>query len=81
MKCPRCEQENPPQAKFCLECATLLALRCQLRDTTLTGSRANCHCLPKPIALTQITAIAVRSNFSLTIFSVRRSNRMAPPAL
>jgi GAF domain-containing protein/anti-sigma regulatory factor (Ser/Thr protein kinase) len=20
MKCPRCEQENPPQAKFCLEC-------------------------------------------------------------
>jgi two-component system NtrC family sensor kinase len=22
MKCPRCQQENPPQAKFCLECAT-----------------------------------------------------------
>jgi two-component system, NtrC family, sensor kinase len=22
MKCPRCEQENPPQAKFCLECGT-----------------------------------------------------------
>jgi len=22
MKCPRREQENPPQAKFCLECAT-----------------------------------------------------------
>jgi Double zinc ribbon len=20
MKCPRCQQENPPQAKFCLEC-------------------------------------------------------------
>jgi class 3 adenylate cyclase/tetratricopeptide (TPR) repeat protein len=28
MKCPRCQQENPPQAKFCLECATALALRC-----------------------------------------------------
>jgi class 3 adenylate cyclase/tetratricopeptide (TPR) repeat protein len=28
MKCPRCQQENPPQAKFCLECATSLALRC-----------------------------------------------------
>ena len=25
MKCPRCEQENPPQAKFCLECGTPLA--------------------------------------------------------
>src|SRR5262245_51169048 len=24
MKCPRCAQENPPQAKFCLECATAL---------------------------------------------------------
>jgi GAF domain-containing protein len=22
MKCPRCDQENPPQAKFCLECGT-----------------------------------------------------------
>jgi signal transduction histidine kinase len=24
MKCPRCAQENPPQAKFCVECATPL---------------------------------------------------------
>jgi class 3 adenylate cyclase len=22
MKCPRCQQENPPQAEFCFECAT-----------------------------------------------------------
>ena len=27
MKCPRCQQENPPQAKFCLECAAQLARR------------------------------------------------------
>jgi len=20
MKCPRCQHQNPPQAKFCLEC-------------------------------------------------------------
>src|SRR5215472_12322331 len=26
MTCPRCQQENPPQAKFCLECATPLRL-------------------------------------------------------
>ena len=25
MTCPRCKQDNPPQAKFCLECATPLA--------------------------------------------------------
>jgi two-component system, NtrC family, sensor kinase len=24
MNCPRCQQENPPQTKFCLECATPL---------------------------------------------------------
>ena len=24
MKCPRCQQENPPQAKFCLECGARL---------------------------------------------------------
>jgi hypothetical protein len=24
MKCPRCQQDNPPHAKFCLECATIL---------------------------------------------------------
>jgi len=24
MKCPRCQQENPPRAKFCLECGTPL---------------------------------------------------------
>jgi hypothetical protein len=22
MRCPRCQQDNPPQAKFCLECGT-----------------------------------------------------------
>ena len=29
MKCPRCQQENPPQAKFCLECGTPFKLRDQ----------------------------------------------------
>jgi hypothetical protein len=24
MKCPRCQQDNPPSAKFCLECGTPL---------------------------------------------------------
>src|SRR5512138_1148714 len=26
MECPRCQQDNPPQAKFCLACATPLRL-------------------------------------------------------
>jgi class 3 adenylate cyclase/tetratricopeptide (TPR) repeat protein len=28
MQCPRCQHVNPPQAKFCLECGTRLALTC-----------------------------------------------------
>jgi class 3 adenylate cyclase/tetratricopeptide (TPR) repeat protein len=28
MQCPRCQTENPPQAKFCLECATPLLRHC-----------------------------------------------------
>ena len=28
MKCARCQQENPPLAKFCLECAMPFALKC-----------------------------------------------------
>ena len=28
MQCPRCQTENPPQAKFCLECASPLARAC-----------------------------------------------------
>src|SRR5262245_8372708 len=35
MKCPRCQRENPSQAKFCLECATPLALRCANCGTQL----------------------------------------------
>jgi hypothetical protein len=46
-----------------------------------TGPGAPGHCLPNPIPLTQITAIAVRSNFSLTMFSLLKSNRKEPPAL
>jgi Double zinc ribbon len=28
MKCPRCQHENPPLAKFCLECGARVALTC-----------------------------------------------------
>src|SRR5437867_9506910 len=42
MKCPRCEQENPPQAKFCLECAAPLALRCANCGTQLPAGAKFC---------------------------------------
>src|SRR5215813_2640236 len=42
MVCPRCRTENPPQAKFCLECATPLARRCTSCGTPLPPSAKFC---------------------------------------
>jgi class 3 adenylate cyclase/predicted ATPase/ribosomal protein L40E len=42
MNCPRCQQENPPQAKFCLECGTALALKCVACGTELPPGAKFC---------------------------------------
>jgi class 3 adenylate cyclase/tetratricopeptide (TPR) repeat protein len=49
MKCPRCQQENPPQAKFCLECATPLALRCANCGTQLPAGAKFCFECATPL--------------------------------
>jgi class 3 adenylate cyclase/tetratricopeptide (TPR) repeat protein len=50
MKCPRCQQENPPQAKFCLECATALALRCANCGTQLPAGAKFCFECATPVS-------------------------------
>src|SRR5499425_1157378 len=42
MICPRCRTDNPSQAKFCLECATPLAMRCTSCGTPLPPSAKFC---------------------------------------
>jgi class 3 adenylate cyclase/predicted ATPase len=42
MRCTRCQQENPPQAKFCLECGTVLALKCAACGTELPAGAKFC---------------------------------------
>jgi len=42
MRCNRCQQENPPQAKFCLECGTALALKCVTCGTELPAGAKFC---------------------------------------
>jgi ribosomal protein L40E len=42
MICSRCQQQNPPQAKFCLECATPLARQCANCGTPLPVSAKFC---------------------------------------
>jgi class 3 adenylate cyclase/tetratricopeptide (TPR) repeat protein len=49
MKCPRCQHENPPQAKYCLECATPLALRCTNCGTQLPAGAKFCFECATPV--------------------------------
>jgi hypothetical protein len=50
VKCARCQQENPPQAKFCLECATPLALRCANCGTQLPAGAKFCFECATPVS-------------------------------
>ena len=42
MRCQRCNGENPPQAKFCVECAAPLARTCAQCGTTLPPAAKFC---------------------------------------
>jgi class 3 adenylate cyclase len=42
MKCPRCPQENPAHARFCLGCGARLALACSACGTELPGGARFC---------------------------------------
>ena len=42
MRCTRCQQENPPQAKFCLECGSALGLKCATCGTELPAGAKFC---------------------------------------
>src|SRR5437870_2313096 len=50
MTCPQCRRENPPQAKFCQECATPLVLRCSNCGTPLAASAKFCFECANPVA-------------------------------
>ena len=42
MTCPRCQQDNPPHARFCLGCGARLALTCGACGTELPGGARFC---------------------------------------
>jgi ribosomal protein L40E len=45
MKCPRYQHENPPQAKFCLECGARVALTCtKCRSEPPAGAKFCLEC-------------------------------------
>src|SRR5215831_4082203 len=50
MRCTRCHQENPPQAKFCLECGIALALKCATCGTELPVGAKFCLECGQPLS-------------------------------
>jgi predicted amidophosphoribosyltransferase len=50
MQCPQCQQENPPQAKFCLEGGTRLALMCAQCGTELPAGAKFCLECGRPVS-------------------------------
>ena len=49
MQCPRCRHENPPQAKFCLECGAGLAQTCAQCATVLPAGAKFCLECGQPV--------------------------------
>jgi hypothetical protein len=50
MQCPRCQHESTPQAKFCLECGSRLALTCALCGTELPAAAKFCLECGQPVS-------------------------------
>jgi class 3 adenylate cyclase/tetratricopeptide (TPR) repeat protein/ribosomal protein L40E len=59
MQCLRCQHENPPQAKFCLECGARLVLTCSKCGTELPAEAKYCLQCGQ-----QVSTGAVPSQFS-----------------
>ena len=55
MKCSRCQHENPPQAKFCEECAAPLARICSNCGTQLSATAKFCPECARPVAAGPVT--------------------------
>jgi ribosomal protein L40E len=49
MQCRQCQQENPPQAQFCLECGTRLGLMCARCSTELLAGATFCLACGQPV--------------------------------
>jgi class 3 adenylate cyclase/tetratricopeptide (TPR) repeat protein len=52
MRCPRCRQENPAQAKFCLECGLRLAPACLACGAALPETAKYCLECGRPVGAT-----------------------------
>src|SRR5437899_3032301 len=66
MQCPRCRNENPPQAKFCLECGVRLALTCPKCLSELPAGAKFCLECGEPVVWRASTGSRIASPESYT---------------
>src|SRR5262249_38609495 len=52
MECSRCQQENPPQARFCMKCGASVTLACGNCRTELPAGAAFCFSCGRPVGPT-----------------------------
>src|SRR3990170_3592993 len=51
MKCPNCQQVNPPEAAFCMKCGAKLSLACANCGTPLPAGARFCMSCGQPVAV------------------------------
>jgi class 3 adenylate cyclase/tetratricopeptide (TPR) repeat protein len=56
MRCARCQQENPPQAKFCLGCGIAITLKCANCGTEIPAAAKYCLECGQPVSTQSATA-------------------------
>ena len=64
MKCPRCQHENRAGAKFCEECATILARVCTNCGSQLSPTAKFCSECAHPTGISLATPAAAPSPFA-----------------
>jgi class 3 adenylate cyclase/tetratricopeptide (TPR) repeat protein len=58
MLCPACQRDNPPEAKFCLECGSHLSISCASCDTLLPAGVKFCSECGEAVSETPASAVA-----------------------
>lgn len=76
MQCPRCQTENAPQAKWCLECASPLARACQNCGTPLPSTAKFCHECEQPVSGSRPTPSQFRFGSSETYTPTRFAEKI-----
>ena len=64
MQCPKCLQENPAQARFCLHCGNTLVLGCANCGTELPPNARFCFACGRPVTIALAPSLASPNSYT-----------------